>query len=106
MEYENCPGGSSIARWWPVIAMAFILAVLIIIIVTMPVKTEKFGDREDEIMTALAITIKQGGTIMDFKTALKDPKFSPTKYIHLADKYRQNALTKADVTKIMNDPAI
>lgn len=108
MEYENCGTGEKTLFGLSSSAVGLLLVLIIIIIGTMLMrgKSEHFGDRNDEIMTAMDVTMKEKGTIMDFKKALNDPKFPPTKYIHLADMYRQGKLTKEAVAKVMSDASI
>lgn len=102
MEYENCKSADSIVA--PILLGVVILVLLIILYMSRT--TEKFTDRADEIMTALDVTLKESGNIIDFKRAVKDPKFSPTKYIHLTDLYRRGALTKEAVNKVLDDASI
>ena len=91
----------------PNLILAIIAAVLIILIVQMALRpVEKYGDRTDEIITALDVTMKEQGTIVDFKKAIGDPSFSPVKYIHLADLYRQGKATKEAVAKVLADNSL
>lgn len=108
MEYENCAAGERtlFGLTSPTVGLLVVLIIVLIAIMAMRGKSEHFGDRNDEILAAVEVTIKENGTIMDFKNAIKDPKFPPTKYIHIADKYRQGKLTKDEVAKIMNDATI
>ena len=108
MEYDNCGpteptlfGLSSTT----IGAIILILVLLLIIYFARP-KGEHYGDRVDEIMTALDVTMKEKGTIVDFKRAIREPSFSPVKYIHLADLHRQGKITKEAVAKILEDKSL
>jgi hypothetical protein len=108
MEYENCAAGEKtlFGLTSPTVGLIIVMIIVLIAVISMRGKSEHFGDRNEEILAAVEVTIKEKGTIMDFKNAVKDPKFPPTKYIHLADKYRQGKLTKDEVAKIMSDASI
>jgi hypothetical protein len=101
MEYEHCEGSREIIT--PVAILAFALVLLLIYFFFLGGK-ERFTDRTDEIIAALDVTMKQNGTIVDFKNSINDPKFSPLKYIHLADLYRQGKADRAAVEKVLSDP--
>jgi hypothetical protein len=107
MEYENCPKESSMFGLSDrVVGAVVILLVLLVLWYVFMQPREKFEDRADEIMTALDNTMKEKGNIVDFKRTIQDPKFSPTKYIYLADLYRQGKLTKESVNKALDDASI
>lgn len=107
MEYENCSTESSLLGLSNrAVGALVILLVMLILWYVLAQPREKFGDRADEIMTAMDNTMKEKGTIVDFKRVIQDPKFSPTKYIYLADLYRQGKLTKEAVNKALDDASI
>jgi hypothetical protein len=111
MEYENCLENDNhystifgLSREW--IGALIILLVVVLIVYVASIKREKFTDRADEIKMALENTLKTEGNIVDFKRAIQDPKFSPTKYIYLTDLYRRGLLTKDSVNKALDDAGI
>lgn len=109
MEYENCENPERTLFGLSSTAIgAFIIALILILIIYVgwSPATEKYTDRTDEVMTALDVTMKEKGTIMDFKRAIKDSSFSPIKYIHLADLHRQGKITKEAVAKILDDSSL
>jgi hypothetical protein len=110
MQYENCPRSESLFGLSNTAAGLIVVIVVLLLIYYFARGTkapwEKFGDRADEIMTALDNTMKEKGNIVDFKRSIADPKFSPTKYIYLADLYRNGKLTKEAVNKALDDSSI
>lgn len=108
MEYENCGGGTagSTGDNTAKIVIATLAIIILIVIMTVSYVTfrkEKLDDRSDEILLAMDVTMKEKGTIIDFKRTIKDSSFSPIKYMHLTDLYRQGKLTKSEVARILSD---
>lgn len=101
MEYENCSG----SKTTPVIIGGVVLLLLILVFIYFR-PLERMENNPDKIITALNVTMKTGGTIVDFKRSIADPSFPPTKYIHLADMYRKGKITPASVSKVLADPNI
>lgn len=107
MEYENCASEQTLfgLSKTTVGLIVVIITLLIIYYFTMR-RREKFTDRSDEILAAVGNTMKEQGSIVDFKRSIQDPKFSATKYIYLVDLYRRGKLDKDAVTKVLDDANI
>lgn len=97
MEYERCSPST------PTIVIAVAMLLLILVVYFLLMKREHAGDRVDQVITALNVTQQEKGTIVDFKGYLKDQSFSPLKYMHLTDLYRQGKVTKESVSKVLSD---
>jgi hypothetical protein len=103
MEYENCNSRGEFPLGF---AVAVAVLVLLVYYYVFTMREGMDSGNNDDIMTALDVTMKEKGTIVDFKKTIGDPSFSPTKYIYLADLYRGGKLTKDAVAKVMSDSSI
>jgi hypothetical protein len=79
-----------------------LLVFLIMLMIWKANRQEKMDNsRTDEIIDAVAHTVKNNGSIVDFGKLINRHNFSPLAYATLTDHYRKGKLTRDIVHQIM-----